>query len=163
MKPISIKWCCKKPIIFHIFQIDSSSEQMSVVVITNPMLDHLGHYVCSGNNSLGRDLKTVHLKGRTRKQDLSVRCWGNLQHCCLAEGNWIKNYCWQLDRTLLKCQNCLNKKLKDDDLRMMKTDFTFSGFNEEVQDPQKVTMSSSSLISFNMFFFSFMSIFKCFI
>ena len=48
---------------------------MSVVVITNPMLDHLGHYVCSGNNSLGRDLKTVHLKGRTRKQDLSERCW----------------------------------------------------------------------------------------
>jgi len=40
-----------------------SSENLSVVVITNPMSDHLGHYVCTANNTLGTDFKTVHLKG----------------------------------------------------------------------------------------------------
>jgi len=43
-------------------QVDSS-EKLSVVVIQNPMLAHLGHYVCRANNSLGNDFKTVHLKG----------------------------------------------------------------------------------------------------
>merc|ERR1711862_721173 len=40
-----------------------STESLSVVVISNPMTDHLGHYVCTANNSLGYDQKTVHLKG----------------------------------------------------------------------------------------------------
>ena len=37
-----------------------------MVVIQNPMLAHLGHYVCRANNSLGSDFKTVHLKGERK-------------------------------------------------------------------------------------------------
>ena len=50
-----------------IFKVDSS-EKLSVVVIQNPMLAHLGHYVCRANNSLGNDFKTVHLKGERTKE-----------------------------------------------------------------------------------------------
>ena len=41
----------------------SSSSQLSVVVITSPQLQHLGHYACTATNILGQDAKTVHLKG----------------------------------------------------------------------------------------------------
>ena len=41
----------------------SASSQLSVVVITSPQLQHLGHYACTATNILGQDTKTVHLKG----------------------------------------------------------------------------------------------------
>ena len=57
--------CYEASYLHSLFQVDSS-EKLSVVVIQNPMLAHLGHYVCRANNSLGNDFKTVHLKGERK-------------------------------------------------------------------------------------------------
>ena len=44
-------------------QVDRD-EAMSVVVINNPRGAHLGHYLCTANNTQGRDARTLHLKGK---------------------------------------------------------------------------------------------------
>ena len=47
----------------YLVQVDSEDGK-SVVVINKPMGSHLGHYLCTANNTQGTDARTLHLRGR---------------------------------------------------------------------------------------------------